>query len=851
MTRTIDRSRERRRLALPLVAALIAALGASPSPARAITVDGGLVAPVPVSPTPYAAVAAPILEWRAVPGAVRYRVDLQPVPPTLSGICGGETELIRMTCDWIPPGPYTWTVRAIGPGNRLGPPSAQRAFTRIPRPLGTPSILAPANGTTFTYPDGIGVLRWSAVPDAAYYQVQYSDSAAFPGEQPPISSGLTTEGIVAPVDVLGPTRYWRVRAVSHSQAEAGPWSAVRSFTVRWPTAPTLVSPADGAVVTSARLDWEPLAGASRYGIQVALPDDPGFTDPITVTETSATDIDWGEGPASSFLWRIRGLNGAGATTAWSAARTVTIDPAGDPAPAGPPLSLGAPALGGPADGATNVDPVATPLRWSAVPGTIGYDVEVRPAGAGWVISDGSGPTYPWPATVANLDFGTTYQWRVRANATSNVFVAGPWSETRTFSTRPRGTVALTAPANGASVSYEDLLFTWTALPASPIYLVELSQTSDFASPVTLEAYRDPRAVPRTTIPPGTWHWRVRAGRDSTQAISAVRTVVVIDDVPPAGIVGPDNRSTSSDTISVGSPAEDAVSEIDRYAVSANGTVWEDWEYLDAQDWSLTSPGHGGPDPGLRTLWFRWRDTAGNWSTARTQRVWYGPVPADTAPPIVTGPRVTGIVPASSIPASGTIPIRLAWTGSDEFSNVSYELTRRTDGVGGEQTVLTGYVDRTTVDLDVPAQHAYRFTARGTDQALNVSGYAAGPTYTVSRYGDVSSSISYKGSWASSSSSSFWGGTARRSMTAGSTATFKFTGRSVGLVALRASNRGAATIYVNGTKVATIDLYSREYLGRQIVWSMDWSTSATRTVTVRVAGTAGRPRVDIDGFVVVR
>jgi hypothetical protein len=33
--------------------------------------------------------------------------------------------------------------------------------------------------------------------------------------------------------------------------------------------------------------------------------------------------------------------------------------------------------------------------------------------------------------------------------------------------------------------------------------------------------------------------------------------------------------------------------------------------------------------------------------------------------------------------------------------------------------------------------------------------------------------------------------------------------------------------------------------------MDWSTSAKRTVTVRVAGTSGRPRVDIVGFVVVR
>jgi hypothetical protein len=36
-----------------------------------------------------------------------------------------------------------------------------------------------------------------------------------------------------------------------------------------------------------------------------------------------------------------------------------------------------------------------------------------------------------------------------------------------------------------------------------------------------------------------------------------------------------------------------------------------------------------------------------------------------------------------------------------------------------------------------------------------------------------------------------------------------------------------------------------------VWQRHFSTSATRTIKVVVQGTAGRPRFDIDAFVVLR
>jgi hypothetical protein len=98
---------------------------------------------------------------------------------------------------------------------------------------------------------------------------------------------------------------------------------------------------------------------------------------------------------------------------------------------------------------------------------------------------------------------------------------------------------------------------------------------------------------------------------------------------------------------------------------------------------------------------------------------------------------------------------------------------------------------------------------------------------------------------------WWGGTARSSSTKGSTVSYTFTGRSIAWVGLKAANRGKANVYVNGVLNATVDLYSSTTLRQRIVWSANYSTSATRTVTIRVLGTFGRPRVDVDGFVVIR
>jgi hypothetical protein len=79
-------------------------------------------------------------------------------------------------------------------------------------------------------------------------------------------------------------------------------------------------------------------------------------------------------------------------------------------------------------------------------------------------------------------------------------------------------------------------------------------------------------------------------------------------------------------------------------------------------------------------------------------------------------------------------------------------------------------------------------------------------------------------------------------------TYDFTGRAVAFVSTKATNRGKAEIWLDGVRVATLDLRSSTTRYRQIVWQKSWPTPGRHTVVVRVLGTAGRPRVDADGFI---
>ncbi len=70
------------------------------------------------------------------------------------------------------------------------------------------------------------------------------------------------------------------------------------------------------------------------------------------------------------------------------------------------------------------------------------------------------------------------------------------------------------------------------------------------------------------------------------------------------------------------------------------------------------------------------------------------------------------------------------------------------------------------------------------------------------------------------------------------------------------NRGQADVYLDGTKVATVDLYSASGRSRTVVFSKaGLDPSVTHTLEVRALGTKNAAskakRVDVDAFIVLR
>ncbi len=250
--------------------------------------------------------------------------------------------------------------------------------------------------------------------------------------------------------------------------------------------------------------------------------------------------------------------------------------------------------------------------------------------------------------------------------------------------------------------------------------------------------------------------------------------------------------------------------------------------------------------GSHTVAVRGFDAAANQSVP-VSVTWQVIAPDSTAP-TVTAPTVA-LVNGSKI-ASGGVTLKVAWTGADAGSGVArYELQQSTDGGAwaNVSTTLTGV----TLSRAVLSQHNYQFRVRAIDVATNVSGWATGTTLRLASYQQTNSLVIWSGTWSTVTESVYWAGSAKKSTSLGARSYFTFTGRSIAFISRKAPNRGKAEIYVDGVKVATVDLYSSTYQNQVVAWVGTWSTSASRQVSVRVLATSGRPLVNVDAFVTLK
>ncbi|MGZ4698765.1 MAG: N-acetylmuramoyl-L-alanine amidase [Oryzihumus sp.] len=169
-------------------------------------------------------------------------------------------------------------------------------------------------------------------------------------------------------------------------------------------------------------------------------------------------------------------------------------------------------------------------------------------------------------------------------------------------------------------------------------------------------------------------------------------------------------------------------------------------------------------------------------------------------------------------------------------------------------------------IQATAPSAVTFAARTTSWATAARpGYsttvalkatdAAGNTRTASTVVtpaivQESSAMRY-GTWVRRSSSSYLGGSSLSTSARNASLTWTFTGRSVAWVVSRAFGSGQAAVYLDGVKVATVDLRSSTALYRNAIWARTWSTSAKHTLKVVNLATSGRPVITTDGIVYLK
>ena len=244
----------------------------------------------------------------------------------------------------------------------------------------------------------------------------------------------------------------------------------------------------------------------------------------------------------------------------------------------------------------------------------------------------------------------------------------------------------------------------------------------------------------------------------------------------------------------------------------------------------------------KTLYAAAWDTAGNKSKVAEASI----VVDRTSPE--TNLRPLGFVVGSRVSAT-SVKVRVGASAADSGSGVASTVVQELQP-SSTTTIARASGPSIRVERRLPfaAKRAYR--SRASDRLGHVGAWATGTWARPVLRGDGSAAITWSGRWRNVASSSALGRTLRRSATAGATATLRFTGRAVAVVAPRGPGLGRADVLVDGVRVATIDLRAGSTTSRVVVFSRAWSAAGSHRLTVRVRGTAGRPTVPIDAFVVL-
>ncbi|BFU44812.1 hypothetical protein KRMM14A1004_30490 [Krasilnikovia sp. MM14-A1004] len=289
---------------------------------------------------------------------------------------------------------------------------------------------------------------------------------------------------------------------------------------------------------------------------------------------------------------------------------------------------------------------------------------------------------------------------------------------------------------------------------------------------------------------------------------------------PAKITSPVARAvTGAESLTVTWAAAVDPGGLDHYEVRVDGET--------AQT-STTTSASVSLDAGPHNLTVVAVDTAGLTSTSAAVAV-----TVDRTGPTVTTPTV-----ALKTGAGGEgVPVLVTASATD--ANLICGVTVAV----GDKQVFTGKSGTVRVETLLPRAASATVTVTATDCAGN----ATVATREVSMTSAAESAGQFAGEWPVVQSAGLLGGTARATTAANATVSWTFTGTQAAWIGSRSNTGyGAATVYLDDKKVATVDTKSDKPLDRQVLWA-GATTDGEHTLKIVAVGTAGRPTVSVDGF----
>jgi hypothetical protein len=220
---------------------------------------------------------------------------------------------------------------------------------------------------------------------------------------------------------------------------------------------------------------------------------------------------------------------------------------------------------------------------------------------------------------------------------------------------------------------------------------------------------------------------------------------------------------------------------------------------------------------------------------------------DHSAPSNTAPKVS--LRADTTLNGGASRVRLTWTGKDvgPAGVKSYEIQRSYDSTA---FATIGTSTEAQFDWGMSPGHTYQFRVRARDKNGNLGAWATGPLLKPALTQQSSTAVRFSSSTTTTSYPAYSGGTQRYLGAAGAWASYTTTARSLSFVTTRASTRGTVDIWIDGAKVATIDLSGSPTAYQWVAYSKTWSTVGTHTIKVVSVGTPV-PRIDVDAFGVIR